>query len=200
MADLIIKPSVGTDNKLIIQNQAGNAILTTGNSATDTILAPVAGHTLDWTSYEEPSTSLSLASLGQSSYNILVVGGTVRSATVLAGNKLWITMSGGYIKFAGTNSQASGGFIYTTSGTDPVNVAHGSTVPSTVVLNGYGSPSTDSLSFRGIGSVSYLYENTTSSSVTVKFCPCIKNQGANWAWLQTDAQHQINFSVVSIEG
>jgi hypothetical protein len=32
MADLIIKPSVGTDNKLIIQNQAGNAVLTTDNS------------------------------------------------------------------------------------------------------------------------------------------------------------------------
>jgi hypothetical protein len=32
MADLIIKPSVGTDNKLIIQNQAGNDVLTTDNS------------------------------------------------------------------------------------------------------------------------------------------------------------------------
>ena len=32
MADLIIKPSIGTDNKLIIQDQAGNAVLTTDNS------------------------------------------------------------------------------------------------------------------------------------------------------------------------
>jgi hypothetical protein len=37
MADLIIKPTSGTGNKLILQNQAGNAILTTGNIATDTI-------------------------------------------------------------------------------------------------------------------------------------------------------------------
>ena len=33
MADLIIKPSSGTGNKLILQDQAGNAILTTGDTA-----------------------------------------------------------------------------------------------------------------------------------------------------------------------
>lgn len=52
MADLIIKPTSGTGNKLILQNQAGNAILTTGNSATDTILAPVAGHSLQVVNYQ----------------------------------------------------------------------------------------------------------------------------------------------------
>jgi hypothetical protein len=44
MADLIIKPASGTGNKLILQNQAGNAILTTGNSATDSIFP--GGHIL----------------------------------------------------------------------------------------------------------------------------------------------------------
>ena len=33
MADLIIKPSSGAGNKLILQDQAGNAILTTGDTA-----------------------------------------------------------------------------------------------------------------------------------------------------------------------
>jgi hypothetical protein len=46
MADLIIKPTSGTGNKLILRNQNNDAILTTGDSATDTILAPVAGHVL----------------------------------------------------------------------------------------------------------------------------------------------------------
>ena len=159
-----------------------------------------AGHTLSWISHAEPSTSLSLASLGQSGYNILAVGGTVRSATVLSGNKLWITMSGGFIRFAGTASEASAGFIYTTSGTDPGNVSHGGTVPSTVVLNGLGVSSNNATSYRGLGTVQFLYENTTNSSVTVKFRPCIKNQGVNWAWLNTDTQHQINFTIVSIQG
>jgi len=45
MADLIIKPSAGS---LILQNQAGNAILTTGNSATDSIFP--AGHIINVTS------------------------------------------------------------------------------------------------------------------------------------------------------
>jgi hypothetical protein len=44
MADLIIKPASGTGNKLIIQNQAGNAILTTGNNVTDSIFLPPSGH------------------------------------------------------------------------------------------------------------------------------------------------------------
>tara|TARA_B100001250_G_scaffold383375_1_gene377286 strand:- start:948 stop:1490 length:543 start_codon:yes stop_codon:yes gene_type:complete len=45
MADLIIKPSAGSGNKLILQNQAGNAILTTGNSATDSIFP--SGHVIN---------------------------------------------------------------------------------------------------------------------------------------------------------
>ncbi len=32
MADLIIKPNSSTGNKLILQDQAGNAVLTTGDS------------------------------------------------------------------------------------------------------------------------------------------------------------------------
>ena len=56
MADLIIKPTSGTGNKLILQNQAGNAILTTGNSATDSIFP--AGHTLQ-TRFNSNSTAAS---------------------------------------------------------------------------------------------------------------------------------------------
>lgn len=44
MADFILKPTAGTGNKLILQNEAGNAILTTGNNATDSIFP--AGHIL----------------------------------------------------------------------------------------------------------------------------------------------------------
>ena len=44
MADLIIKPTSGTGNKLILRNQNNDAILTTGDSATDSIFP--AGHIL----------------------------------------------------------------------------------------------------------------------------------------------------------
>ena len=37
MADFEIKPASGVGNKLILKNQNGDAIITTGNSATDTI-------------------------------------------------------------------------------------------------------------------------------------------------------------------
>ena len=53
---------------------------------------------------------------------------------------------------------------------------------------------------QNMGSLSHLYENSTGSSVTVKFCPCIRNQGVNWAWYTTDTIHRINFTVVSIQG
>ena len=80
------------------------------------------------------------------------------------------------------------------------NVSHGGTVPSTVALNGLGVPSNNATTYRGLGTVQFLYENSTGSSVTVKFCPCVKNQGVNWAWLKTDTQHQLNFTIASIQG
>jgi hypothetical protein len=99
MADLIIKPSVGTDNKLIIQNQAGNDVLTTDNSGVTLTNANLAnannvyplGHViqtkittdaedLDTTSNVASSATLSLSC---TSGNILVaqmVGGYTYSA------------------------------------------------------------------------------------------------------------------------
>tara|TARA_B100001250_G_scaffold296717_1_gene258241 strand:- start:610 stop:1188 length:579 start_codon:yes stop_codon:yes gene_type:complete len=44
MANFILKPTAGTGNQLVLQNQAGNAIITTGNNATDSIFP--AGHIL----------------------------------------------------------------------------------------------------------------------------------------------------------
>jgi predicted heme/steroid binding protein len=57
MADLIIKPSVGTDNKLIIQDQAGNAVLTTGNSGVTlgTVTAGTINTTVKFVDFPTPN-------------------------------------------------------------------------------------------------------------------------------------------------
>tara|TARA_R110002167_G_scaffold43642_4_gene131760 strand:+ start:41 stop:604 length:564 start_codon:yes stop_codon:yes gene_type:complete len=94
MADLIIKPSVGTDNKLIIQNQAGNAVLTTDNSGvtlTNANLANAnnvypAGHTLQTLIFYD-STQYSLASTAWQDI------GHSGSITVGSGNKVLIQFS-----------------------------------------------------------------------------------------------------------
>ena len=161
------------------------------------------GISLSWTSYPDPASSLSLASLNQSGYTQLAVGGTVRSATVLAGNSLFIEMSGGMIRSAGRTSESAAGFYYTINGLNPANVAHGASVPSTLALDGLNVSSADANSYRGVGSVSTMYTNSTSSNVNVKFRPCIQNQGVNWAWFQTssnDLAQRVNFTVVSIQG
>ena len=162
-----------------------------------------AGHTLSWTSYPDPASAFSLATLNQNGYNQLAVGGTVRSATVLVGNSLFIEMSGGMIRSAGRTSESAAGFYYTINGSDPANIAYGASVPSTLVLNGLNVASANANSYRGLGSVSFMYTNSTSTNVTVKFRPCIQNQGVNWAWFITssnDLAQRVNFTVVSIQG
>jgi len=87
MADLIIKPSAGSGNKVILQNQAGNAILTTGNSATDSVFP--AGHIIQVKS-SSYDTAVSTTSTSPVSINAALEPSIIPSSS---SNKIFITWS-----------------------------------------------------------------------------------------------------------
>jgi hypothetical protein len=117
MADLIIKPSVGTDNKLIIQNQAGNAVLTTDNSGVTLTNANLAnannvyplGHVIQTkitTDDEDLSTTTTVASSASLSLDCT------------AGNILVAQMVGGFTYSAYSSSYTATGIRLNYDSTD----------------------------------------------------------------------------------
>ena len=134
MADLIIKPTSGTGNKLILQNQAGNAILTTGNSATDTILAPAVGSVQNFT------TNISSAVTVTDTSNYKSIGMPI-SGVVPAGYTKQIIIYSVYVDAykAGNNAQRSrgGGFnLYKQTGSGTLTAtSSGSTISNGSVIH-----------------------------------------------------------------
>ena len=193
---------------LATQTSSAEPVLASTVDVTSSLAAAKfpAGHTINWVSYTEGDFSLStLNQSGGSPLNkIIAVGGIVRSAIVLPGNSLFITMCGGSVRLIGTASWAAAGFYYTIDGSDPASVVHGGTVPSTLVLGGVNIPSAQTQnSYKGLGSVSFMYTNSTASNVTVKFRPCVQNSGANWAIFFTDSgalANKLTFTVAHIQG
>tara|TARA_R110000737_G_scaffold314871_1_gene324738 strand:+ start:307 stop:855 length:549 start_codon:yes stop_codon:yes gene_type:complete len=152
MADLIIKPTSGTGNKLILQNQAGNAILTTGNIATDTILAPVAGHVIKITTHTAtPDVTQSGAGYAQEAdANDVTV-------TCTSGNKLHIWIVGGFGYAASAVGYFRHGLVIKESGESDV-----------VFFGSYQYQRSTSLYYNDT-QPSVMYQHTAiTTSVTIK--------------------------------
>jgi hypothetical protein len=152
MADLIIKPTSGTGNKLILRNQNNDAILTTGDSATDTILAPVAGHVIKITTH----TSTVDVEQSGAGYTQEADANDV-TVTCTSGNKLHIWIVGGFGYAASAAGYFRHGLVIKESGVSDV-----------VFFGSYQYQRSSSLLYNDT-QPSVMYQHTAiTASVTIK--------------------------------
>ena len=133
MANMIIRPAAGTGNKVIVQDQAGGAVLTTADSGADyvgttkgtidsTATFP-AGHVIGMASYSTRSTSHLVAANGGADFSATNIDITVKNAS----SKMIINFT------TGANRRDSGvdGFTYIKRTVDP------SGSPTTTFVDGF---------------------------------------------------------------
>jgi hypothetical protein len=142
MPDLIIKPTNTQGNRVIIQDQAGGAVLTTadsgatlGNSTQDNItrLGTVTAGNLSNSAIVYPSGHIVAVTSHTSTADFGISGGTVELETdsnditvsCTAGNHLHITISGGYVFGSGSGFYIGVGMVIKESGQSDVAVNSG---------------------------------------------------------------------------
>ena len=118
MPDLTIKPNAGHGNKVIIQDQAGAAVLTTADSGVSQLSTP-AGHTLQVKQLDLRSThsTTSTSYVDVPGYTLAITPSKT-SSKVLVLMQFWMTTEGPYVwsKMVRSGGASGDGDIY--KGTD----------------------------------------------------------------------------------
>ena len=133
MPDLIIKPTNTQGNRVIIQDQAGGAVLTTADSGATLSNVTVTSGNLSNSALVYPSGHIVKVTSHTSTADFGISGGTVELETdsnditvsCTAGNHLHITISGGYVFGSGSGFYIGVGVVIQESGQSDVVVNSG---------------------------------------------------------------------------
>ena len=161
MANLIIKPATGDGNKLILQDKAGGAVLTTADSGATVANATITAPIID-TIKHTPGSAPGSPAIGQQYYN------TTDKVFYIWNGDQWVTSD------LISKPKATGGIINTyldwishtfiTSGTFTPLVSL--TVDYLIVAGGGGTPGSNSTPSGGGGAGAYVETRSASMTAT----------------------------------